>query len=232
MEVCTNSFCSGRTQVAQMKKDLVARLGTISGMATAAVACSSSADAAVYSQVVGQTISTTSTISLTASSLDPSFGPNFQVSFRASNGVDRYLWAPGAPMDFIQFYENDPARLGANVLVSNVPAMNAWFRAEDSQSTANDLQEAWKIVGDTGFAGIRFLSGSDFYYGWIEMTVLSGGDIRVDSWALESTPNLGITTPGGGGAVPEPASVGLYALAAGAAGVRALRKRTSKGVSA
>lgn len=216
-----------------MKKDLVARLGTISGMATAAVACSSSADAAVYSQVVGQTLSNSSTISLNASSLDPSFSPSFQVNFRNSgNPGDRYLWAPAAPMDFINNPGNDVGRLGANVLVSSVPAKNAWWRAQNFQTTSNDIQLGWATDGDTGFAGIRFLSGSDFYYGWIEMTRLPGGNIRLDSWALESTPNLGITTPGGGGAVPEPASVGLYALAAGAAGVRALRKRTSKGVSA
>lgn len=215
-----------------MKKEMVARLGTISSMATAAVACSSSADAAVYSQVVGQTISTSSTISLNGNSLDPSFSPTFQVNFRKDVTYgDRYLFAPGARMDFINNPGNDVGRLGPNVLVSNVPAMNFWYQAAVGGS-ANDLQYAWINQGDTGFAGIRFLSGSDFYYGWIEITRLSGGDIRVDRWALESTPNLGITTPGGGGAVPEPASVGLYALAAGAAGIRALRRRTSKGVSA
>lgn len=221
-----------------MKSNLIARLGTISGMATAAVACSNSADAAVYSQVVGQTLSTTSTISLSAANLDPSFSPNFLVNFRQStDGThgDRYLWAPLTPMDFINdgtSSNNNPGRLGPNVLVSAAPAINYWYRAINSQTTSNDIQNAWGADGDTGFAGIRFVDGADFYYGWIEMTRLAGGSIRVDSWALESSPNTSILTPSGpGGAVPEPASAGIFALAAGAAGVRALRRRSLKNAS-
>lgn len=216
-----------------MKSSLIARLGTISGMATAAVACSNSADAAVYSQVVGQTLSTTSTISLSAANLDPSFSPNFLVNFRQSNGLsgDRYLWAPGTPMDFINDGINNPYRFGPNVLISAVQAINIWSRAQSVQNTANDIQYQWGAVGDTGFAGIRFVAGADFYYGWIEMTRLAGGSIRVDSWALESSSNTPIFTADRGGAVPEPASAGIFALAAGAAGVRALRRRSLKNAS-
>lgn len=216
-----------------MKNSLIARLGTISGMASAAVACSNSADAAVYSQVVGQTLSTTSTISLSAANLDPSFNANFLVSFRqTTGGGDRYLWASGAPMDFINYNGgNDPARLGSNVLVGSVPVIAQWFQASSFQTTGNDIQYAWGTDGDTGFAGIRFKDGTDFYYGWIEMTRLAGGSIRVDSWALESSSNTSILTGGSGGAVPEPASAGIFALAAGAAGVRALRRRSLKNAS-
>ncbi len=154
-----------------MKSNLVARLGTISGMATAAVACSNSADAAVYSQVVGQTLSTTSTISLSAANLDPSFSPNFVVNFRQSIFDDRYLWAPGTPMDFINdgpSWDNNPGRLGPNVLVSAAPAINFWYRAINYQTSSNDIQNAWLADGDTGFAGIRFVGGANFFYGWIE----------------------------------------------------------------
>jgi len=217
-----------------MKSNLVARLGTISGMATAAVACSNSADAAVYSQVVGQTLSTTSTISLSAANLDPSFSPNFLVNFRASGGGDRYLWAPGTPMDFINdgsSSNNNPGRVGPNVLVGPTPAINSWYRATNNQTSSNDIQFGWGADGDTGFAGIRFVGGANFFYGWIEMTRLAGGAIRVDSWALESSSNTPILTPDRGGAVPEPASAGIFALAAGAAGVRALRRRSLKNAS-
>ena len=221
-----------------MNSNLVARLGTISGMATAAVACSNSADAAVYSQVVGQTLNTTPTISLSAADLDPSFSPNFLVNFRASyitGGLgDRYLWAPGTPMDFINngsALDNDPGRLSPNVLVSAAPAINVWARALNFQRYSHDIQYAWGADGDTGFAGIRFVDGANFYYGWIEMTRLARGSIRVDSWALESSPNTPILTSDRGGAVPEPASAGIFALAAGAAGVRALRRRSLKNAS-
>lgn len=221
-----------------MKSNLVARLGTISGMASAAVACSNSADAAVYSQVVGQTI-TTSTISLSAANLDPSFSPNFLVNFRSSTSSyfapQRYLWAPGEPMDFINnffsAYSNNLGRLSPNVLVSASPAINFWHRAINYQITDNDIPYAWGADGDTGFAGIRFVDGANFYYGWIEMTRLAGGLIRVDSWALESSSNTPILTSDRGGAVPEPASAGIFALAAGAAGVRALRRRSLKNAS-
>jgi len=219
-----------------MKSNLVARLGTISGMATAAVACSNSADAAVYSQVVGQTLSTTSTISLSAANLDPSFSPNFVVNFRQSTSFsgDRYLWAPATPMDFINngsSSNNDVGRVGPNVLVGPTPAINHWYRAINYRTTLNDIQFGWGADGDTGFAGIRFVDGANFFYGWIEMTRLAGGAIRVDSWALESSPDTPILASDRGGAVPEPASAGIFALAAGAAGVRALRRRSLKNAS-
>jgi hypothetical protein len=137
-------------------------------------------------------------------------------------------------MDFINdgtSKDNNLGRLGPNVLVSAAPAINFWYRATNQRTTSNDIQYAWGADGDTGFAGIRFVDGADFYYGWIEMTRLAGGSIRVDSWALESSPNTPILTSDRGGAVPEPASAGIFALAAGAAGVRALRRRSLKNAS-
>jgi hypothetical protein len=134
-------------------------------------------------------------------------------------------------MDFINSSVNDVGRVGPNVLVGPTPAINSWFRATNTQNTTNDIQYGWGADGDTGFAGIRFVGGANFFYGWIEMTRLAGGAIRVDSWALESSPDTPILTSDRGGAVPEPASAGIFALAAGAAGVRALRRRSLKNAS-
>jgi hypothetical protein len=59
------------------------------------------------------------------------------------------------------------------------------------------------------------------------MTMLANGVVHIDRWALENSPNVFVTTPGSS-PVPEPATAGIFALAAGAAGLRSLRRRNRK----
>lgn len=207
-----------------MKSSLASRIATIGGMASAVVAGSTDSDAAVVSWTVNQSITPGSnTVQLNAS-----FQPAFQINFGSSgNGPgslgDRYLWAPNNNLSFVLRGYNDVQRLGTNQLVD---ATRPWYRAQDSATTSNDIQGGW-LPGDNGFAGIRFLSGSDLYYGWVEMTMLANGVVHIDRWALENSPNVFVTTPGSS-PVPEPATAGIFALAAGAAGLRSLRRRNRK----
>lgn len=74
------------------------------------------------------------------------------------------------------------------------------------------------------FLGLSFPIGGNapafLHYGWVRVTIdNAAGTFVVNDWAYESAPGRGIVA----GAVPEPGALGL--LAAGAAGVAALRRR-------
>jgi hypothetical protein len=84
----------------------------------------------------------------------------------------------------------------------------------------------WQM-GDTGYFGFSFTSGSDTFYGWGEMKLdpFSNPPTK-PGYAFEITRAYYDNTPGTSipvGVVPEPASVALLALGAG--GLAAWRKR-------
>jgi hypothetical protein len=102
-------------------------------------------------------------------------------------------------------------------------------------------------AGGSGYAGFRVLDGSSQpHYGWMELTVpttsVAGQKATLVQWAWESDANTPITISPGSASVPEidPASAGSalallvgglalveqqLGFAAGAAGLRAWRKR-------
>jgi hypothetical protein len=70
------------------------------------------------------------------------------------------------------------------------------------------------------FIGLSFPAGPNTFFGWVRVDVNnSAGTLKIDDWAYESQPGIGIKA--GAGAVPEPGTLGL--LAAGGAGLLALR---------
>lgn len=85
---------------------------------------------------------------------------------------------------------------------------------------------AWTGAGDTGFVGIRFVDGSDFYYGWVEIEKLAtNADIRIVSWFVSDVANTAVVAGASTPAVP--GLGGLAALACGAAGMRRKRSRVA-----
>ncbi len=85
---------------------------------------------------------------------------------------------------------------------------------------------AWQGAGDTGFVGIRFVDGTDFYYGWVQITKNNdaNADFTIDAWYVSDTANQAVIA--GATAPPAvPGIGGLAALACGAAGVRRRRTR-------
>jgi hypothetical protein len=90
----------------------------------------------------------------------------------------------------------------------------------------------------TGFAGFRYLDvGNQYHYGWIRLKlsgvspVTSPGQATLTAvdWAYEDTPNTPIAAGDTGPSlIPEPSTLALAALAAGAAGVYALRRRKAR----
>ncbi len=83
--------------------------------------------------------------------------------------------------------------------------------------------------GPGSYMGFRFPNGSDFNYGWLEVTWDGAtSEFQILSGAYESVPGVGILA--GAVAVPEPSTValtGIAALALGAGAIRRSRKARS-----
>jgi len=64
-----------------------------------------------------------------------------------------------------------------------------------------------------------------YHYGWVRVSAPStwGGNLTIHDWAYESQAGVAITTPGGGGTVPEPGTLQVVAL--GGLGLVAWRRR-------
>jgi hypothetical protein len=76
--------------------------------------------------------------------------------------------------------------------------------------------------GPGSYMGFRFANGSDFNYGWLEVTwTAATSEFQILAGAYESDPNVGIAA----GAVPEPSTYALLALAAGGGAYLRWRRR-------
>jgi hypothetical protein len=104
------------------------------------------------------------------------------------------------------------------------------FQSGDTVDASGNLQSEFFTPQSNltdAYFGVGMTSGSDVHYGWIKVSTGpdAGGQgpvsITIHSAALETTPNVGITIPS---AVPEPSSVLLLGLAAGAGAFRRRRQ--------
>ena len=86
---------------------------------------------------------------------------------------------------------------------------------------------AWRPNPANGYLGIRFEEEGEYYYGWVELTIRPWGNIDVVRWALEDEAGVAAMTgdPVAPETIPEPASIAIWAIGAGAVGLRALRRR-------
>ena len=175
--------------------------------------------------------------------LTATFNTAFQINFfgtdssNSSASADQVFWAPNNNLSFINYSSsasNDPAiwmstvNFGANALdgvASNSGVtQHFWYGATNSHTTSNDIQNNINS-GETGAFGIRFVDESDYYYGWVEVSMEASGYVTIERWALETTANIAAEySPATSTSVP--GIGGLAALAMGAAGVRSRRKRT------
>ena len=113
-------------------------------------------------------------------------------------------------------------QLGGFRAVSNYTITTAGGYSNVGQSISGEFP-----ADGAGIAGFAFQIGGQDHLGWIRLAIesdpTSGQPIALEAleWAYESTPGESIAA----GAVPEPTGIGL--LAAGAAGVAALRRRAA-----
>jgi hypothetical protein len=95
-------------------------------------------------------------------------------------------------------------------------------------------QSGWK-AGKIGYAGFQFsTAGHGLDVGWVRLEYTIGpnglaSDVEALDWAYNSTPGAPIPAGTGIPPTPEPSTGALALLAAGAAGVTALRRRRRSG---
>ena len=136
--------------------------------------------------------------------------PGWDVNFyRSGTGNLRWYYNGGALAVFNG--ANHVAALGAGVTI-------------DGSSSLGTLQTMVpEYTGTTAFMGVEFFdASSDPLFGWIRITggPTAGFPATIVDWAYESS-GAGIVT----GVIPEPSSLALGCLAAGAAGLAAWRRR-------
>lgn len=123
-------------------------------------------------------------------------------------------------------------RVGTSFTGTRLGLLRAVFKTSGGASTTNGVWLGGAAFGDTnGYLGVEFKASDGLHYGWIKLSVRTDANgypdgVRAISWAYESksgTP-LHVTSLT---AVPEVSAnaVGLGALALGAAGVQALRRK-------
>jgi hypothetical protein len=114
--------------------------------------------------------------------------------------------------------------IGGSTLTVWTPYANvSSFKAFSEESAA---------FGPSTYMAMRSTVGTDFYYGWIEVTWDPNTDqFQLISAAYEDTPNTAILagdTSGGPAPIPEPASSAVVALLMGGAALRNWRKSRNK----
>ncbi len=127
----------------------------------------------------------------------------------------------------LRWYYNTGVEAVFNVTstTTNVAALNAGVLVDGSSALGTYQNMVPEFTSNTAFMGLKFFDSSNNpLYGWIRV---SGGPTlgfpaTIVDWAYEDS-GAGILT--GATVVPEPSSVALGCLAAGAAGLAAWRKR-------
>ncbi len=209
----------------------------VAGMAVAALANPAAADLQIWSVGLALPQIASSDPASMDINLTASFSAAFRINFFGTGAGDsQVFWAPNDNLSFINFFDtNSPAiwvasmTVDANALAgiasNSGTTTHEWRHATSSHAPRHFIQTNI-FAGETGAFGIRFIDGSDYYYGWVEVSEDANGIITVERWALQDTANTGAQyLPSGGGAVP--GLGGLAALAMGAGGVRRKRQRVA-----
>lgn len=94
------------------------------------------------------------------------------------------------------------------------------FNQVGTMASYNGYFGEWNL-GDTAYVGLRFSSGGQTYYGWAHVHINANASITLMDFAYDNTPGTGLVT----GVVPEPSTLSILLLTAGAAGMGAYRRR-------
>jgi hypothetical protein len=147
----------------------------------------------------------------------------------ATEGLDTLL--PGWDVNFyrsgtgnLRWYYNGGALAVSNA-VGHVAALSAGVMVDASSGLGTRQTMVPEFTGTTAFMGVEFFDASNNErFGWIRINggPTLGFPATIVDWAYEDS-GAGILT--GAGIVPEPSSLALGCLAAGAAGLVAWRRR-------
>jgi hypothetical protein len=124
----------------------------------------------------------------------------------------------------LRWYYNGGALTVSNA-VGHVAALGAGVMIDGSSGLGTRQTMVPEFTGTTAFMGVKFFDAANApLFGWIRITggPTAGFPATIVDWAYEDS-GAGILA--GATAVPEPSSLALGCLAAGAAGLAAWRKR-------
>jgi hypothetical protein len=136
----------------------------------------------------------------------------------------------GSLNGFVRNANYNPKKLASGAMISAAqPFLNSNTRVLRQFNNGVPNDGTW-ASNATGFAGVRFQTGANTYYGWVRMKWNDSADgnpdpnsITVMDWAYNDTPGASILA-GDMGAVPEPSRALLALAGAGAAFLRRRRK--------
>lgn len=139
--------------------------------------------------------------------------------FLGGNYQGAYVnFAPGKVVGFFSGFGYASA-LGPGSVIDAATTAGGPFQASLAYGGNNPNAQFNSV--DRAFIGLAFPINAVTHYGWVRVSIdNTAGTFVINDWAYEDQPGVGITTP-----VPEPGTLGM--LAAGAAGVTALRRRRS-----
>jgi len=117
--------------------------------------------------------------------------------FNSVNGVNGNPFFLGENIAGGYFF---PYALSENQSIMPSPATGIWGRRPDGQAndgtfTYNKTSGNWTNQSNR-YLGVKFEIGANTHYGWVFMSIDSDNDeITIHSFAYETTPNTGISTP-------------------------------------
>lgn len=108
--------------------------------------------------------------------------------------------------------------LSTGDLIDASTTSGGFFAASMAYGANNPSAEFNTATG--AFIGLEFPINATSHFGWVRVTIdNAAGTFVINDWAYNSVPGQGLMA----GQIPEPTSLGM--LAAGAAGVAAMRRR-------
>ena len=170
------------------------------------------------------------------SDLTESASTGENVSFEIAGLTYEFGILTGGPLDYAYISTSSE---GAGLFVTATDVFNARnFSAGESIGTLTAVLDMYPLgggseninlsmydfvtdtgnwnLGETGYVGFGFGSGTDFNYGWIEFTI-NEGEMSMTGFAYNDVVNESITV----GQIPAPAALSLLAIA----GIASRRRR-------
>jgi len=170
------------------------------------------------------------------SDLTESASTGENVSFEIAGLTYEFGILTGGPLDYAYISTSSE---GAGLFVTATDVFNARnFSAGESIGTLTAVLDMYPLgggseninlsmydfvtdtgnwnLGETGYVGFGFGSGTDFNYGWIEFTI-NDGEMSMTGFAYNDVVNESITV----GQIPAPAALSLLAIA----GIASRRRR-------
>ncbi|MEN0109270.1 MAG: PEP-CTERM sorting domain-containing protein [Planctomycetota bacterium] len=211
--------CDHRSDETRTPRDSIARKTAYTLAAGAAAGAAGSADAAIVwsgPQDIDIALGASQPLNLDGDAYTDIFLNNYDFGAPYQGVYVQYF--PGNVVGFFGAFAYVSALEAGDVIDATTTAGGP-FQASMAFGATNPAAEFNNADG--AFIGLDFPIGGVTHFGWIRVTIdNAAGEFTINDWAYQSVPGRGLLA---GDTVPEPGTLGM--LAAGAAGVAAMRRR-------